>query len=72
MSKDGQYNTPDSLMDYAYEGITGCWIWIGQFTNSGYAKATIRYKTRLVHRFLYGFSTAFCFRDCSRQNQRPR
>jgi len=50
----GQINTPDALMDWAYEDEEkGCWIWIGSTTNSGYPKATVNYATVLVHRFLY-------------------
>lgn len=53
MPQKGQINTADALIDKAYEDEFGCWIWEKGFTNSGYAKATVNYKTVLVHRFMY-------------------
>jgi hypothetical protein len=47
------FNTLENLLNQAYESQTGCWVWNGGVTNSGYGKATVNYKTVLMHRYMY-------------------
>lgn len=45
---------PDRILDrIAFEPTSGCWLWTGKMSNSGYGRVWVGGRERLAHRAFY-------------------